>query len=286
VVSSVRVTVQPLVSSFEIRGVLIMKRLAIITSTLAAALVAAPAFAADPIDRVPAAIPAPMPIFNWTGLYAGIHGGWAFGSANQRYTGNAAYLAGPVAGGLSPGGFNLSPSSGIVGAQLGYNIQFGQAVLGIETDLSYLRRGDSAGLVTTIGNTALYTATLTRTEWLGSTRARAGFAFDRTLLYVTGGVAYGGVRSEGQIVGGGTLNGLAWSGGGTTTRAGWIVGVGAEHAFTNQITARIEYAYYDLGRVNTTIGALNAATAATGIFATQRQETAGHILRGGLNVRF
>jgi hypothetical protein len=97
VVSSVRVTVQPLVSSLEIRGVLIMKRLAIITSTLAAVLVAAPAFAADPIDRVPAAIPAPMPIFNWTGLYAGIHGGWVFGSANQRYTGNAAYLAGPVA---------------------------------------------------------------------------------------------------------------------------------------------------------------------------------------------
>lgn len=263
-----------------------MRRVNSIATALVAVLLGSPAFSADLSDRVPASIPAPPPVFNWTGLYAGLNGGWAFGSANHRYTGNAAYLAGPVATGLSPAGFNLSPSSGIVGAQLGYNIQFGQAVLGLETDLSYLRRSDSAGVLTTVGASSLYTEALTRTEWLGSTRARAGFAFDRTLLYVTGGVAYGGVRSEGRINGGGALGGLAWAGGQTSTRAGWIVGVGAEHAFTNQITARLEYAYYDLGRVSTTIAPINAATAATGIVATQRQETAGHLIRAGLNLRF
>ena len=74
-------------------------------------------------------------------------------------------------------------------------------------------------------------------EWFGTVRPRVGFALDRTLLYVTGGLAYGNQKLS--------IPGYA---SGTSTDIGWTAGAGAEYAFTNNVTAKLEGLYVDLGK--------------------------------------
>jgi outer membrane immunogenic protein len=96
-------------------------------------------------------------LFNWTGFYAGVHGGYAWGSG----------------GGTNPDGF-------VGGLQAGYNYQFSPTgVLGVETDIS----------ATSIDNTV--SGVKFGMDYLGTIRARAGYTMDRVMFYVAGGVAYG-----------------------------------------------------------------------------------------------
>src|SRR5205085_386043 len=77
----------------------------------------------------------------------------------------------------------------------------------------------------------------TKLRWLTTVRARLGYAWDRSLLYVTGGLAGGGVKSSvsvAQFVGGPTL----FSGSTSDTRWGWTVGAGYEYAFTRTISGK------------------------------------------------
>jgi outer membrane immunogenic protein len=62
----------------------------------------------------------------------------------------------------------------------------------------------------------------------------------KSLVYVKGGVAWGDVNSDVDILGIPFLSG-------SETHVGWTAGIGFEHAITNNITARIEYAHIDLG---------------------------------------
>jgi outer membrane immunogenic protein len=94
------------------------------------------------------------------------------------------------------------------------------------------------------------------------------------------------MEASGAITGGGALAGLAWAGSSSSTRTGWTIGAGAEYAFAPNFSVRLEYLYYDLGRIDVSVAPLNAATAATGIAATQRHDLDGHIVRAGVNFRF
>ena len=62
-------------------------------------------------------------------------------------------------------------------------------------------------------------------------RGRLGYAYDRYLLYGTGGVAFGDIKNAGA----------------STTRTGWTLGAGIEAALTTNVTGRVEYRYTDLG---------------------------------------
>jgi outer membrane immunogenic protein len=96
-------------------------------------------------------------LFNWTGFYAGVHGGYAWGSG----------------AGLNPDGF-------VGGIQAGYNYQFApNGVLGVETDISATSIEDKSGGVK-FGM-----------DYLGTIRGRAGYTLDRVMFYVAGGAAYG-----------------------------------------------------------------------------------------------
>ena len=88
----------------------------------------------------------------------------------------------------------------------------------------------------------------------GTVRARLGYAWDRTLIYATGGWAYGRARNSISdirlcgVVGGGT--GCVWGDGASRSlnySSGWTLGAGLEYAFTNNLSAKIEYLYVDLG---------------------------------------
>ena len=178
-------------------------------------------------------------LYNWTGAYIGINGGAGWGRSD---------FSAPAAS----GGFNTS--GGQVGGTIGYNLQAGQAVFGLEGDLDWSNvRGSSA---CGVGLTCE-----TRNTWLGTARGRVGYAFDRFMPYVTGGLAVGGVK-----------NSISGFGDTTTTKAGYALGGGIEAALTGPWTAKVEYLYADLGRVSAPLGADARAKE--------------NLVRGGLNYRF
>jgi outer membrane immunogenic protein len=148
------------------------------------------------------------PPFSWTGLYVGLQAGWAWGDLDGS------------------NGFNQSSDiDGFVGgAHIGYNLQSGTIVWGIEADIEGSDLGGSGPFHDTNIN------------WLGSLRARFGLTVTpRTLLYATGGLAFGDVEVSNAF---GTFS---------DTRTGWTLGAGLEHAISPATTVRLEYRYTDLG---------------------------------------
>ncbi len=176
--------------------------------------------------------------YNWTGVYAGINGGYGWGRSN---------FSAP----LSTGDFNTT--GGQVGGTLGYNYQVGQAVFGLEGDLDWSNVKGSAAC----GGLTCET----KNNWLGTARGRIGYAFDRFMPYVTGGLAVGGVKNS--------VTGLGDS---TTTKAGYALGGGLEAALAGPWTAKVEYLYADLGHTSAPAGS-------DASFKT-------NLVRAGLNYRF
>jgi outer membrane immunogenic protein len=193
---------------------------------LASAVCLAP-FAAHAADM---AVKAPIykapPAFSWTGFYIGLSGGLVSQGSHVD-----AFFTAPTV----QDSFGITGSGFIGGGDVGYNWQFDPHwVIGVEADLSGTSLDDSSSLGTLPFSSRL--------DALGTVRARFGYAFDRALLYATGGWAYGHVRNA--VEGGpGSLDGSTdrWE-------SGWTAGGGLEYAITpNTWTVRVEALYVDLG---------------------------------------
>jgi outer membrane immunogenic protein len=202
---------------------------------------ASAASAADlPARTAPAPAPyvAAIPIFTWTGFYVGAQVGYAWGDNNNDIPGGAFVARGGV---LVPfdGGFGGNNDSFLAGVHAGYNYQFGAFVAGVEGDIEGLFGDDNNNfndvLFDANGRPAAVSFSANSLDWQGSIRARLGFAFDRALIYATGGFAFGGVS-------GGFNQGLIGSNN-DDTLTGWTLGAGVEYALTNNLTTRIEYRY-------------------------------------------
>ena len=181
--------------------------------------------------------------FSWSGFYVGINAGYGFATADW---------SGPPLVSIKPKGF-------LAGATLGYNMQTGNIVWGVEADLdlSTIKGSDS-----TICGTP---GCETKLTWLGTGRGRIGYAFDRWLPYVTGGVAYGSLKNSG------------YDGSETKSKLGWTLGAGVEYALMSSWSVKAEYLYVDLGTVTCT-------TCFTG--APQDIKFKANIARLGVNYRF
>ncbi|QCK86986.1 porin family protein [Phreatobacter aquaticus] len=188
--------------------------------------------------------PAPVAVMSWTGFYAGVQlgYGWQGQVSNQVYADPTL-----VAGGSSIGA--VYGAGGVVGgAHVGWNYQLNSLVLGIETDLDLagIRRSQSPLLSYSVGTTLDPSGTnagvaRVQADWLGSLRARFGVLVSpNLLLYATGGLAYGGLKSS--VVADGLVS-LALN----RTAVGWTAGLGAEWAFSRNWTARLEYRHIELG---------------------------------------
>jgi outer membrane immunogenic protein len=185
---------------------------------------------------VPAAVPvyAPpiVPVYNWTGSYVGINGGWGWGTAKWTV---APIPATPLAAGLSN---SISDNGGVVGGTLGFNWQiagFGGFVFGGEGDWDYsaINTGTTAAICNFSGNCQ------TGNNWLATVRGRAGYAWDRILFYGTAGGAFANVQT--------VFNGATMS----HSQAGWTAGAGVEWAFAENWSAKLEYLYINLGNDTT-----------------------------------
>jgi outer membrane immunogenic protein len=193
-------------------------------------------------------------MFSWRGFYAGLNGGYAWGSGDSTFVDN-----GVVAGHLDA----IDPDGWFGGGQIGYNAQFGSFVLGVEGDIQ--GTGIDGSSNDNIGVNAFRTSS--DLNWFSTLRARAGFAADRVLIYATGGVAWADVDF--------TLDdGVArYSGGDTLT--GYTVGGGVEWALANNWTVKGEYLY---------IGLDDAKFRGGG--TTAKYDTDFHTVRFGLNYKF
>lgn len=172
-----------------------------------------------PVKAAPAYV-APA-LYNWTGPYVGLSGGGSFGSGSD---------------------------AGIVGGTLGYNMQTGPWVFGLEGDMNWLS----------------HTSAAVRNNWLATVRGRVGYAMGATgswMPYITGGVAFGDVS-----------NAVAGVGMVSDTKTGWTLGGGVEAALAGPWTAKLEYLYVDLGDGPTLAG------------VGSNYHT--NIVRAGLNYRF
>jgi outer membrane immunogenic protein len=186
----------------------------------------------------PAPIVAAVPVFTWTGFYVGVNAGYGW---NDGGDGDLVFEDATIFGDSdNDGGF-------VGGAQVGYNYQIGSFVVGLEGDIQY---ADFGGVNYDFGPLGIYEND--NDDWFGTVRARAGVAFDRALIYATGGFAF------------------------TDNRNGWTVGGGLEYAFTNNLSAKIEGLYVNLEE--------DEFTFANTTFNTG--ETDFGVVRAGLNFRF
>jgi outer membrane immunogenic protein len=240
------------------------------------------AMAADLPSRT-GPVSAPMiysapPAFSWTGFYVGVNAGYSFNDNKANTIGTPTFVA---LGAAVPGSLSVGKDGFIGGAQIGYNTQFNGAIIGVETDIQYVD-GKRGSVFTSLAGVS--TAASSGLEYLGTLRARIGFApADRMMIYATGGLAYGNPNNRASVA---TAGGGLWGGGNDETRFGYALGGGVEYALTNNLTAKVEYLYYDLGKRTVTAQPLNGAAALTGLAYQARFENNGHIVRGGVNYKF
>ena len=231
-----------------------------------------PALAAD-LPLAPP--PPPIPIFTWTGVYIGAQVGYAWGNDHaDLFQTIAVPGAAFVAFGQT---FGTTPQGVIGGGHVGYNLQINQWVVGIEGTV------DGTSLKKTVFLPFFGVNETTRSEVQGSIRGRIGWAFDRFLVYATGGAVFGGITntySAPLFFGPFPLsNSFA------TTKVGWTVGAGLEYAITNNWSVRAEYRYSDFGHVTDhPFAAIAAAPPAT--FFSSRHHLTQNQVQVGFSYKF
>jgi outer membrane immunogenic protein len=260
-----------------------MKQLA--TAIAAIALIGTPAVAADMAVKAPPRPPAPIPVFSWTGFYVGGNAGYGWVDANDEMTLGGDWLTDGTGDNLfvDPlGNHRLRPNGFTGGVEAGYNYQTGPWVWGIEADWEYFGLKDNfSATVTNAASTDSYAfASSYKSNWLVTVRPRLGYAFDRFLVYATGGLAIADQTFSQNIT---QLNVAFVEGGSVSkTTTGWTVGAGTEYALDNHWSVKAEYLYVDPGSVSfSTFG--DTAPAYTAVHSAHLK---ANIVRGGINYRF
>ena len=199
---------------------------------------------------VRAAPPAPVfsavPVFTWTGFYVGVNAGYGWQDSND----GSVFVPGGTIPGVAGGGtivYGDDNGDGFVGGgQIGYNYQIGSFVVGLEGDIQYADFGGDDRF--DFDRDGIADDDFNNSDWFGTVRARAGVAFDRALIYATGGFAF------------------------ADDATGWTVGGGLEYAFTNNLSAKVEGLYVNLDQDDNFLGIDNDAEFG--------------VVRAGLNFRF
>ena len=218
-------------------------------------------FAAHAADlAVKAPMPVPTAVYNWTGLYVGVNGGWGWGRQDPLNL---------ISNRFDRANFDIN--GGMVGGTFGAQIQQGAIVLGLEFDIDWADiTGRGITIPTVVGVPIGVTLDATsKIEAIATARLRAGVALNNWLIFATGGAAFIKETANGTTIAGvpcgtaGVLPGCSES----HWRPGLAVGGGAEWGFASNWTAKGEYLY--------------VAAAGTGISVDHV-----HLVRAGINYRF
>jgi outer membrane immunogenic protein len=239
-------------------------------TTVSVAALSTSALAADIPARMPVKAPPPVVVVsNWAGFYIGVNAGVAWNHAEFTDLG-AVGFAQPFGFPIGTKYWSPNKAGFTGGGQIGYNLQSGNIVYGVEADLNFVSNKASATLPA--GAVAGTVITTSKLDWMGTVRGRLGVALSPTLLYVTGGWAFAHFEDTWTAPG-------VVPGGADKTRSGWTVGGGIEHMFARNWTAKVEVLYADFGKWD---GFLNA------FGSTYRTRFEHEILtvRGGLNYKW
>jgi outer membrane immunogenic protein len=207
------------------------------------------------------------PEWNWSGFYAGLNAGYARGNT----------VWSDLDGALTAGGsiVNESNNGFVGGGQIGYNWQFRHAVIGLETDFNYFSLNQTTVFFSNNPGGAVPPSFHDSIHWFGTVRGRAGLAVDNVLTYVTAGLAYG--RTNHNFIDAAGANHDI-----STTKVGWVAGLGAEYALDPHWSVKAEVLYADLGKDQTTVPSVAFGN------SPSRFETMDTmwILRAGVNYKF
>ncbi len=199
----------------------------------------------------------PYVVMPWQGLYFGVHGGGAWGSATVNDTFD--YYGDPHMDG------SAKSTSAIGGAQAGYNVQQGHLVFGVEGDIGYLglsahgadhHSPDSHCAVPNSDWCAISGKYDTSGGLYADLTGRVGYATDRVLFYGKGGVAFLNADLKTHYVG--NTGVFTYSPNGTAqfdfdhseTLVGWTIGAGAEVAISPSWSIKAEYQHFDFGNMS------------------------------------
>ena len=230
---------------------------------------AGPAFAAD-TSRPTITKAAPvnwtsttLAAVNWTGIYLGVNGGFTFGGSDWTDS---------VTGASS----NVFNTSGFVfGGTLGANYQAGSWVFGVEADGGWADSNGFGTFTTTSTSSLCAGGCLTNNSWLVTARGRAGYAFDRFLVYGTGGAAFGSVQAN-------FSRDLVSS----SIEAGWAAGAGVEVAVAPHWSAKAEYLFVDLGNGSCTTDCAIANANGPPLIPNVAVKFNESVVRAGINYKF
>lgn len=241
----------------------------------AGAVLATPALAADLPVKAPPMIAAA--VYNWTGIYGGLHVGYGMGM--KDWTDST---------------FNYDVKGFLGGGQVGVNQQIGNWVIGLEVDASWANIkgeqsftiGGPAFGITQIGSVS------TKIDRIVTGSFRLGFAQDRWLVYLKGGAAWAHEEHTFNAAGsfgavGGPITTQAASGAGTDNRYGAMLGIGSEVAIGGNWSFKSEYNYIRFEpRTSQIVGTLsiNGVAQPFAVDAEIRQSL--HLAKFGVNYRF
>ncbi len=185
-----------------------------------------------------------VPYTSWTGFYVGANIGGVWD--DLKVTDIDGYAAAAVPGTKT----GLTTDGVFGGGSMGYNIQRGPVVFGIEGDIGGMSLSDKKLLNGTLSGTSVGIDS----GLYGDVTGRLGYVFDRSLVYAKGGFAfYDGENKFSTVTG-------SYSGNTTTnTFTGWTFGGGVEYKLNTAWSLKLEYQYFDFGRENFTV--FNAAGA-------------------------
>lgn len=166
---------------------------------------------------------------NWDGFYVGVNGGYLWFDGNSNVV-------------------KMPEKGGVAGVQMGYDLQFQNTVLGLETDLDLGRVKSTASQGSR--------KTTFKTAWLGTFRPLLGFLVKSNwMLFATSGLTYGDVHNSDHAT--------------VLTRVGLSAGAGTEWQFNENWSANLMYLYYYL------------PITTTNYFTNHPQ-----VVRAGINYRF
>jgi outer membrane immunogenic protein len=214
---------------------------------------------------------------DWSGAYVGVNGGWNWAKVRSSSDVTVNQLSGVNAGAgpvsvpstTFPGNANRTSRNRFIGGgQVGFNVQSGPLVWGLEADLDGVNSGRSqAADVYRLGATGVTTdgtatvQSVMEPKWMASVRGRVGAGVGPALLYGTGGVAFVNFRDRGSYTYAPTTTaGVAAANPGVSygpysnfassghTRTGWTVGAGAEMMAATNLVLGVEYRHTEVGR--------------------------------------
>jgi outer membrane immunogenic protein len=195
------------------------KNLLLVTASLVALSAAAPAVAADlaarPYTKAPPMIAA---IYDWSGFYIGINGGWGQSHDRRYFDPTATLIA------------SYDANGGTIGGQVGYRWQTGGWVFGLEAQGNWADISGSALLPLGLGSAR------SKLDAFGLFTGQVGYAWNNALLYVKGGASVTD-RNYQFLDAAGALTAET----GYDTRFGGVVGVGFEYGFAHNWSLGVEY---------------------------------------------